>query len=271
MDDLEELIQSAKEAEVRDVQERIDWYNKSERKEYRSQRAKQIIGGIKGFGKQVASLCAPSCDEINEQLELYITTNAINKNAYKSYLLRQEEYPIGKIKVETLPNGAERTTVFTPNGSVEKTEYPIRDREIKEGITSDITYEGLSVVDVNSHGKNQLVYSHINVRESSIYPKSQISGTMRDVEGNFTDFDYTFNYTEGPSFRTCYKAIDRLRSLQATFDEAYEIYSLNPENIIDLTKPAEEMAVQQNPEDIIELLKPTDGISGQPTPAEDVQ
>ena len=230
---------------INDIEQHVKQFNKEERKAYRSLKVKNIIEGIKDFGQEVACAFIPGYDEIREEKELEKTMNAINKNAYARYIGRQEGMPIGTIKKEILPNGSERTSVFTPNGSIEKTEHVVNEIQLQEGITSIVTYEGFSMLDVNYNGKNQLVYSYIDLLEKAETPKVQVAGTIRETNGKFINFDFPSLAREDMHHWKLGTEVERrLNGLEESFNEAYEEFSANPENIIDLTHTTEEISEQ---------------------------
>lgn len=237
-----EKLKISLEEESEDIQQRIDWFNKEERKDYRSNKVKEVVEGIKGFGTSVLSHLVPrSVDPLKRAEEdLENATTALYKDLYKQYLSRVEEYPEGKIKREILSDGSERNTVYTENGSIERTQYSISEEEARNYLVSCVKYEGLSLVDVNGKGKSQLVYSNILVKENSIYPNYEISGTMRDEKGKFTNFSYDSNFGSVPALMVCGEVAMRLGSLENAFNDAYGLYALNPDNIIDTSKPADE-------------------------------
>lgn len=228
-----------------DFEEHVRQFNKNERKAYRSLKVKNIIEGIKNFGQEVASVFVPGYEEKTEERDLERTINAINKNAYARYVSRQGDAAIGTIKKEILPNGAQRTSVFTPNGSIERTEYVVNEIQFQEGIRSIVVYEGFSMLDVNYDGKNQLVYSYINLFEKAENPKVQVAGTIRETNGKFINFDYSALAREDMHHWKLGTEVERrLNGLEKSFKESYEEFSLNPDNIIDLTKPVEEVDEQ---------------------------
>ncbi len=257
-----EKLKISLEEESEDIQQRIDWFNKEERKDYRSNKVKEVVEGIKDFGVGLLSHIVPhSVDPIKRaEKELDKATTALYKDLYKQYLSRIEEFPEGKIKREILSDGSERNTVYTENGSIEKTQFSISEEEAKNYLVSCVNYEGLSLVDVNGKGKSQLVYSNILVKENSIYPNYEISGTMRDEKGKFTNFNFNSNYRSLPALMVCREVAMRLGSLENTFNDSYDLFALNSDNIIDTSKPSdetEESEVDDNKANVVEMKEET--------------
>ena len=120
------------------------------------------------------------------------------------------------------------------------------------------------MIDVNSKGKDQLVYSSILLTQSNNSPEVQVSGAMRSLKGDFTVFDYSaISKTNLYHWRYGSDITKRLTSLEKTFESAYKEFSANPENLIVLTQPIEEVqgSVDDMPELVDDIHEPVDDLS----------
>lgn len=217
------------------VEKHVEEYNKSAGKTYRSQKVKDVINGIKGA-------VIPDYEEKLLRKAEAVALGLKNQRTYESYLERQSGYYLeGKVKKEILIDGSEMTTVYTKHGAIEKTAHILSEKELENGITNKTTYEGFSLLDVNYDGKNQLVYSSITVAEKPDVLKLNVSGVIRDTKGKFTNFDYpAYSTNDMHHWKLDLDVQRRFSGLEQSFSQSLEEFSANPENIIDLTMPAED-------------------------------
>lgn len=242
----------------------IEHFNKEERNAYRNEKVQNIIQGIKGIGSEMSYLFFRTFEEESEDRFLSTVNTGIYENAYNRYVAKQGQYPVGTIEKIIMPNVAEITTVYTSQGSISKTEYVINETDVKDEISSNVSYEGYSLIDVNSKGKDQLVYSSILLTQSNNSPEVQVSGAMRSLKGDFTVFDYSaISKTNLYHWRYGSDITKRLTSLEKTFESAYKEFSANPENLIVLTQPIEEVqgSVDDMPELVDDIHEPFDDLS----------
>ena len=220
---------------IGNLQNHVDEFNKNERKTYRSQKVKDVINGIKGA-------IIPDYEEKLLRKVEAATLGLKNQRAYEAYLERQSGYYLeGRVRKETLVDGSQMTTVYAKHGAIEKTEHLLSEEDVNNRLTSKTTYEGFSLVDINCNGKNQLVYSSITVAEGPDVLKLNVSGAIRDAKGNFTNFEYpAYSTADMHHWKLGLDVQLRYNSLERTFNECLEEFSSNPENIIDLTMPAED-------------------------------
>lgn len=200
---------------------------------FRSENVRNIIVKVKSVNNDVKntySLVKPQPETKREEKLLDLQTADLWKNIHSSYINNQGRNPVGTVEEACMPNGEQRITVYTQNGSIIKSHYPISDDDKEAGIFSDITYEGYSMVDVKGNGADKLLYSVVTVRESNNTPKVNVSGVMRDEYGKFTNFDMNASSTSNLYSEEFGDEVEkRFVSLENTFNEAYKEFTANAE------------------------------------------